>query len=155
MLGSVFEYPQILEEPTADILALFREHQGAVTRWFLVLVIERRPDGPRRHLARPHRRRDPRPLDRRRRHRRRHRAGRRAATLGHARPGISKDALDPARRADAEDRFELLHTLLGKVIGETIGYALTATFTVLVVIALRRTDPADLARLHRLRSRPP
>ena len=30
--------------------------------------------------------------------------------------------------------------MLGKVIGETIGYALTATFTVLVVVALRRTD---------------
>src|SRR4051794_37626424 len=38
VLGSVFEYPQILEEPTADVLALFREHQGAVTAWFLVLV---------------------------------------------------------------------------------------------------------------------
>ena len=54
-------------------------------------------------------------------------------------PGISDDALDPARRAAAEDRFELLHTILGKVIGETIGYALTATFTILVVVALRRT----------------
>jgi hypothetical protein len=54
-------------------------------------------------------------------------------------PGISKDALDPSRRADAESRFELLHTVLGKVIGETIGYALTATFTVLVVVALSRT----------------
>ncbi len=29
--------------------------------------------------------------------------------------------------------------MLGKVIGETLGYALTATFTVLVVVALRRT----------------
>ena len=29
--------------------------------------------------------------------------------------------------------------MLGKAIGETLGYALTATFTVLVVIALRRT----------------
>jgi hypothetical protein len=54
-------------------------------------------------------------------------------------PGISDDALDPARRAAAEDRFEFLHTLLGKVVGETIGYALTAAFTVLVVIALSRT----------------
>jgi len=54
-------------------------------------------------------------------------------------PGVSSEALDPARRADAEKRFELLHTVLGKVIGETLGYALTATFTVLVVIALSRT----------------
>ena len=34
-------------------------------------------------------------------------------------PGISDDALDPAQRADAEDRFELWHTVLGKVVGET------------------------------------
>ena len=39
VLGSVFEYPQILKEPTSDILALFREHQGSVMTWFLVLVV--------------------------------------------------------------------------------------------------------------------
>ena len=39
VLGSVFEYPQVLEEPTADILALFRQHQGAVMGWFLVLAV--------------------------------------------------------------------------------------------------------------------
>jgi hypothetical protein len=54
-------------------------------------------------------------------------------------PAISRDALDPARRAAAEHRFELWHTVLGKAIGETLGYALTATFTVLVVVALRRS----------------
>ena len=27
-LGSVFAYPQILHEPTSDILALFRQHAG-------------------------------------------------------------------------------------------------------------------------------
>ena len=54
-------------------------------------------------------------------------------------PAISQDALDPARRAAAEHRFELWHTVLGKAIGETLGYALTATFTVLVVVALRRS----------------
>lgn len=139
VLGSVFEYPQILEEPTADILALFREHQSAVTTWFLVLVISAALMAPTgiflgrlvggtlgRWIAA---------------------VGIAAATvqvIGLQRwvtlvPGISDDALDPAKRADAEDRFEFLHTVLGKVIGETIGYALTATFTVLVVIALSRT----------------
>jgi ribose/xylose/arabinose/galactoside ABC-type transport system permease subunit len=54
-------------------------------------------------------------------------------------PGIAKDALDPAASEDAEARFELFHLVLGKVVGETIGYALTAVFTVLVVRALRRT----------------
>ena len=139
MLGSVFQYPQILEEPTSDILALFRAHQGAVTGWFLVLVVSAALMAPAgvflgrlvggtlgRWIAG---------------------VGVAAATvqvIGLQRwvtlvPGISDDALDPARRADAEDRFELLHTVLGKVIGETIGYALTATFTVLVVVALTRS----------------
>ena len=138
-LGSVFEYPQILEEPTSDILALYREHQGAVMGWFLVLVISAALLAPAglllgrltggtlgRWIAA---------------------TGVAAATvqvIGLQRwvtlvPGISDDALDPARRAAAEDRFEFLHTLLGKVVGETIGYALTAAFTVLVVIALSRT----------------
>ncbi len=139
VLGSVFEYPQILDEPTSDILALFREHQGMVTTWFAVLVISSALMAPAgiwlgriaggtlgRWIAA---------------------VGIAAATvqvIGLQRwvtmvPGISEDALDPARRADAEDRFELLHLVLGKAIGETLGYALTATFTVLVVIALRRS----------------
>ena len=138
-LGSVFDYPQILEEPTSDILALYREHQGAVVGWFLVLVISAAMLAPAglllgrltggtlgRWIAA---------------------TGVAAATvqvIGLQRwvtlvPGISDDALDPARRAAAEDRFEFLHTLFGKVVGETIGYALTAAFTVLVVIALSRT----------------
>jgi hypothetical protein len=138
-LGSVFEYPQILEEPTADILALYRDHQGAVTGWFLVLVISAAMLAPAGLLL-----------------------GRLAGgTLGRwiagigvaaavvqvaglqrwitIVPGISDDALDPAQRAEAEDRFELWHTVLGKVVGETIGYVLTAVFTVLVVVALSRT----------------
>ncbi len=147
VLGSVFEYPQILEEPTADILALYREHQGAVTTWFVVLVVSAALMAPAGIWL-----------------------GRLAGgTLGRwititgvaaavvqvvglqrwvtLVPGLSQDALDPALRADAEDRFELWHTLLGKAIGETVGYALTATFTVLVVVALRRrgTLPAWLA----------
>jgi hypothetical protein len=138
-LGSVFEYPQILEEPTSDILALYREHQGAVIGWFLVLVISAAMLAPAGFLLG---RLTPGTL------------GRWITVTGIAAatvqvvglqrwvtlvPGISDDALDPARRAAAEDRFEFLHNLLGKVVGETIGYALTAAFTVLVVIALSRT----------------
>ena len=139
VLGSVFRYPQILEEPTADILALFRAHQGAVTGWFLGLAVSAALLAPAgiwlgrlaggalgRWIAG---------------------VGIAAATvqvIGLQRwvtlvPGISQDALDPARRAAAEDRFELWHTVLGKAIGETAGYALTAAFTVLVVLALRRS----------------
>lgn len=138
-LGSVFEYPQILEEPTSVILALFRQHQGAVAGWFFVLAISAALLAPTgvllgRLVAGT--------------------LGRWIAGVGIAGatvqvvglqrwvtlvPGVSADALDPARRAAAEARFELLHTVLGKVIGETMGYALTATFTVLVVVALSRT----------------
>jgi hypothetical protein len=139
VLGSVFEYPQILKEPTADILALFRDHQASVMTWFAVLVVSSALMAPAGiwlgRLAGG-------------------RLGRWIAGLGIAAatvqviglqrwvtlvPGISQDALDPAQRVAAESRFELLHNLLGKAIGETLGYALTAAFTVLVVIALRRT----------------
>ena len=49
-------------------------------------------------------------------------------------------------RATAEHRFELYHLVLGKIVGETVGYALTAAFTVLVVTGLRgRVMPGWLA----------
>ncbi|MBI4940002.1 MAG: DUF4386 domain-containing protein [Actinobacteria bacterium] len=139
VLGSVFEYPQILDEPTADVLALFRAHQGAVTSWFLVLAVSAGLMAPAGvWLGRIAGGRLGRWITV---------AGAAAATvqvIGLQRwvtlvPGISADALDPALRADAERRFELWHTLLGKAIGETVGYALTATFTVLVVLALRQS----------------
>ena len=137
-LGSVFEYPQILKEPTADILALYREHQGAVMAWFLVLVVSaallapagillgRLAGGSRgRWIAR---------------------LGVVAAAvqvIGLSRwvllvPAISRNATDPAQTADAHRSFELVHTWLGTVLGETIGYALTATFTVLITLEVTR-----------------
>jgi len=137
-LGSVFEYPQILESPTADILDLFRRNQGAVTSWFLVLVVSAALLAPvgillGRLAAGPR--------------------GRWIAGLGVAAaavqviglsrwvllvPSISRDATDPARTADAHRSFELAHTWLGTVVGETIGYALTAAFTVLITLAVTR-----------------
>jgi hypothetical protein len=138
-LGSVFDYPQILQEPTDDILNLFRQHQGAVKGWFAVLMVSaammapagiwlgRLAGGPR---------------------------GRAIAVVGIAAatvqvvglqrwvtlvPTNSQEALDPSQHAAAVHRFELFHTVLGTIIGETLGYALTATFTLLVVAALPRT----------------
>jgi hypothetical protein len=137
-LGSVFEYPQILKSPTADILDLYRRHQGAVTTWFLALMVSAALLAPAGillgRLAGGSR-------------------GRWIAGLGVAAaavqvtglsrwvvlvPGISRDALDPARTADAHHSFELVHTWLGTVLGETIGYALTAAFTVLITLAVTR-----------------
>src|SRR3954469_3834553 len=138
-LGSIFEYPQVLEKPTGDILTAFHDHQVAVTAWFGVLVLSAALLAPAgiwlgriaggtlgRWVAG---------------------VGVAAATVqviglqrwGTLVPAISDAALDPPRRASAEDRFELWHNVLGRAIGETLGYALTATFTVLVVVALRRT----------------
>ena len=137
-LGSVFDYPQILQEPTDDILALYREHQGAVSGWFLVLVISAAMLAPAGvllgRLAGG-------------------RLGRWIAGVGIAaatvqviglsrwvlvRPRSQRGRDRPERSADAKHTFELLHTWLGVALGETLGYALTATFTVLVVIGLSR-----------------
>jgi hypothetical protein len=38
-LGSIFDYPAILKEPTEEILAAYAANQSAVTGWFLALMI--------------------------------------------------------------------------------------------------------------------
>ena len=38
-LGSIFNYPDVLDEPAADVLASFRAHEGAVSAWFTVLAL--------------------------------------------------------------------------------------------------------------------
>ena len=38
-LGSIFNYPDVLDEPAADVLASFRAHEGAVSFWFSVLAL--------------------------------------------------------------------------------------------------------------------
>jgi hypothetical protein len=137
-LGSVFDYPDILKEPTDTILALYRAHATAVSAWFLVLLVGAALLAPAgialgrlvggglgRWIAI---------------------AGVAAAVVqvvGLSRwvlfvPGLSDKAADPATSADARERFELLHTWLGEALGETVGYALTATFTVLVLVGLAR-----------------
>jgi hypothetical protein len=135
-LGSLFDYPKILKKPTAEILDHYREHSTAISGWFAALVVGAALMAPigiwlGRLVG--------------------FRRGRLIAGVGMAGafvqvvglsrwvlfvPGISDDAQNPARAADARDRFELLHTWLGTVLGETIGYALTAVFTVLVARAL-------------------
>jgi hypothetical protein len=137
-LGSVFEYPQILKTPTTHILDTFRAHQSAVMTWFAVLAVGAALLAPIGIL-----------LGREAGGR----AGRWIAASGIAAavvqaiglsrwfllvPGTSADALDPARTTAAQHRFEVAHRWLGTVLGETIGYALTATFTVLVCATVVR-----------------
>ena len=38
-LGSIFNYPDVLDEPAGAVLADFREHEGAVSAWFSVLAL--------------------------------------------------------------------------------------------------------------------
>ena len=38
-LGSIFNYPDVLDEPAGKVLASFRDTQGAVSGWFSVLAL--------------------------------------------------------------------------------------------------------------------
>jgi hypothetical protein len=38
-LTTVFDHPDILTRPPADVLALFASNQGAVITWFLLLAL--------------------------------------------------------------------------------------------------------------------
>jgi hypothetical protein len=130
-LGSIFEYPDVLDHPAREVLASFREHENAVRAWFTVLALASAllapiavgvgrlaPDDARMRLA--------------------VRVGVAAAAVqvvGLLRwpllvPGYAKDG--------NVDAFRTAGDILGTAIGETLGYALTATWTVLVVLAVGR-----------------
>jgi hypothetical protein len=139
-LGSIFNYPDVLDEPAGKVLASFRDSQGAVRGWFLVLAcsaallapiaigVGRLSANKAMRLAVP--------------------VGIAAAivqVVGLLRwpllvPGYASDAAsgNPAVAHDARDTFTTVSNVLGTAIGETVGYLLTATWTALVVIALGR-----------------
>lgn len=141
VLGTVFNYPDVLKEPTADILASFRTHQGPVMFWFSVMAMSAALFAPiaigvgRLSTHRAMRWALP--------------AGIAAAVvqvIGLSRwpllvPRFATDAAsaDPAVAAHGRDAFETAHFLLGNVIGETLGYLFTAGWTVFVLVALHRT----------------
>jgi hypothetical protein len=138
-LGSVFDYPKILKAPTDEILTAYRQQQSAVTGWFLILVISAALLAPTGVLlGRLAERRSARWIAG---------LGVVAASVqvtGLSRwvllvPGVSSDAQVPSRAAEARHSFEQLHFWLGTVIGETIGYALTAAFTALVAATVTRS----------------
>ncbi|MEV0719068.1 DUF4386 family protein [Asanoa sp. NPDC050611] len=54
-------------------------------------------------------------------------------------PGFAADAADadPAVAERGRDAFALAHLVLGNIVGETLGYLLTAAWTLLVLAALR------------------
>jgi Domain of unknown function (DUF4386) len=143
VLGTVFNYPDILGEPVEDILAAFRASQTTVVLWFSVMALSAALFAP---IAIGVGRLST------------HRAMKLAVPVGIAAavvqviglarwpilvPGFAADASssDPAIAAGARDSFLLAHRIIGTVVGETFGYLLTAAWTLLVLIALGRGIP--------------
>jgi hypothetical protein len=140
VLGSVFDYPDILKQPVDDVLAAFRADQATVTLWFTVMAAAAALFAPiavgvgRLATGRVMRAAVP--------------VGIAAAvvqTVGLLRwpvlvPGYAAAAAGPDATVAAAARhsFETAHQVLGTVVGETLGYLLTATWTVLVLVALHR-----------------
>lgn len=140
-LASVFDYPDVLNQPVAEVLAAFSASRVAVSAWFLVLAasaalfapiavgVGRLSVEPTMRLA--------------------VRVGIAAAVVqvvGLLRwpllvPGFATDARssDADTVAAAHDAFRTAHRILGTVVGETFGYILTAAWTLLVLAAIGRT----------------
>jgi hypothetical protein len=139
-LGSIFNYPDVLDEPAGKILASFSDNESAVSGWFLVLALSAALLAPvaigvgRMSRSRAMRIAVP--------------VGIAAAVvqvIGLLRwpllvPGFASDAAsgNSAVAADARDSFMTAHDVLGVAIGETLGYLLTGAWTVLVIVALGR-----------------
>jgi hypothetical protein len=139
-LGSIFNYPDVLDEPAGKVLAMFRDSQDAVSAWFLVLACSAALLAPiaigvgRLSTRRAMRIAVP--------------VGITAAlvqVIGLLRwpilvPGYASDAASGRAgvASSARDSFTTASDILGTGIGETLGYLLTATWTVLVVVALGR-----------------
>ena len=138
LLGSRFDYPDVLREPAADVLRTFHADAGTIGLLFTLLAAASATLVPAawlsRNLIAPGRTR-----------RIMVAAGIAAGVVqvvGLVRwpllvPQLADVVADPAAtaaaRSDAIDTFRMLHTYLGGVIGETFGYALTAVWTVAMV----------------------
>ena len=137
-LGTVFDYPDVLKQPADDVLAAFRDSQGAVTAWFLALALGAALLAPVvvgvGRLSRSRTMRWAVPV------------GIAAAVVqvvGLLRwpllvPGWAATAAgdDASAAAAARDAFGTANRVLGNLIGETGGYVLTAAWTGLVLLAL-------------------
>ena len=152
-LGSAFDYPDVLARPAGEVLEMFAQNEGAVVALFALLAfgagllgpiavrLGRLSDLPSMRWA--------------------VRAGVAAAivqVVGLTRwvvivPWLSDRASEANRVGDAgaaasvEETFVTINHILGVVIGETFGYALTAAWTLLVIFALRSHLPAWLRLL--------
>lgn len=139
-LGSIFDYPNVLDDPAGQVLATFRDHEGAISAWFGVLALSAALLAPvaigvgRLSTARAMRYAVPVGI-----------AAAAVQVIGLLRwpilvPGYASDAAsaDSAVAAHARDSFTTASDLLGTALGETVGYLLTAAWTALVIVALGR-----------------
>jgi hypothetical protein len=129
-LGSIFNYPDVLDEPAGEVLASFRDQEGAVSAWFTVLALSAALLAPVAvGVGR---------MSERRVMRIAVRVGIAAAVvqvIGLLRWPI----LVPGYAADGNAAaFRTASDVLGTAIGETLGYLLTALWTALVIAALSR-----------------
>lgn len=127
-LGSVFNYPDILQEDADEILVEFRADEGAIVALFITLALSAALLAPIAIL-----------LGRLAANER----GRLSIGVGIAAAvvqviGLMRWPLIVPSLADSNDTdtFDTVHTLLGTVVGETFGYLLTALWTVLIISAL-------------------
>ena len=127
-LGSIFNYPDVLDEPAGQVLASFRDHEGAVSAWFTVLALSAALLAPVAigvgRLST-------------------HRAMRLAVPVGVAAATVQVvgllrwPLLVPGWAADNDvEAFTTANRVLGNLVGETFGYLLTAAWTGLVLVAL-------------------
>jgi uncharacterized protein DUF4386 len=127
-LGSVFNYPDILQESADEILTEFRADEGAIVAFFVLLALSAALLAPIAILLGR--------LAANERGRLSIRVGIAAAAVQVI--GLLRWPLIVPSLADSDDTdaFETVHTVLGTVVGETFGYVLTATWTVLIISAL-------------------
>jgi hypothetical protein len=142
MLGSRFGYPDVLTEPARDVLTTFDADAAVIGALFTTLAVASALLIPiawlTRRLIAPGRTRQVMVA-----------SGIAAGVvqvIGLLRwpllvPHLAGVATDPtssaAEQSHAIDLFETFHDLLGGLIGETFGYALTAIWTVALVYGLR------------------
>ncbi|MGE0025616.1 MAG: DUF4386 family protein [Thermoleophilia bacterium] len=129
-LGSVFEYPDVLQEPAAEILSRFKDDEGAIVSLFLALAAGAALLAPIAILVGRIAGNE---------------LGRLSIWVGIVAAAVQVIGLMrwplivPSLADDGDvDTFDTVHTVMGTIIGETLGYLLTAAWTVLVLHALAR-----------------
>ncbi len=124
-LGSVFNYPDILQEPAKEILRQFTINQNAIIFWFGILAIGAGLLAPIAIILG------------------RLGSSRMAVWIGVLAAAVQVIGLSRwllivpglAQKGDVAT-FQFLNTILGTIIGETFGYLFTGVWTILIIQSL-------------------